>query len=111
MPQSQKTCQLTSDLEICKILNGMWQVAGGHRKIDSESGISEMFSDDDSGFTTWDMADIYGPAEEYIGEFRRRIAKIKGKDELDKMQALTKFVPNPGPMTRSIVEHSIDESI
>jgi len=111
MSQSQKTYKLASDLEICRILNGMWQVAGGHGKIDPESAISEMISYHDSGFTTWDMADIYGPAEEYIGEFRRRIAKKKGEDELDKIQALTKFVPNPGPMTRSIVEHSIDESI
>ncbi|MFZ0183669.1 MAG: aldo/keto reductase [Nitrosotalea sp.] len=111
MSQSQKTYQLTSDLQICKILNGMWQVAGGHGKIDPESAISEMLSYHDSGFTTWDMADIYGPAEEYIGEFRRRIEKKKGKEELDKIQALTKFVPNPGPMTRSIVEHYIDKSI
>ena len=111
MSQSQKTYQLTSDLQICRILNGMWQVAGGHGKIDPESAISEMFSYHDSGFTTWDMADIYGPAEEYIGEFRRRIEKKKGKEELDKIQALTKFVPNPGPMTRSIVEHYIDKSI
>lgn len=111
MSQSQKTYKLAPDLQICKILNGMWQVAGGHGKIDPESAISEMMSYHDSGFTTWDMADIYGPAETYIGEFRRRIAKIKGKDELDKIQALTKFVPNPGPMTRSIVEHYIDKSI
>ena len=111
MSQSQKTYQLTSDLQICRILNGMWQVAGGHGQIDPESAISEMTLYHDSGFTTWDMADIYGPAEEYIGEFRRRIAKKKGEDELDKMQALTKFVPNPGPMTRSIVEHYIDKSI
>jgi aryl-alcohol dehydrogenase-like predicted oxidoreductase len=89
----------------------MWQVAGDHGKIDAESAISEMLSYHDSGFTTWDMADIYGPAEEYLGEFRRRIEKKRGKEELDKMQALTKFVPNPGPMTRSTVEHSIDRSI
>ena len=107
----QKTCQLTPDLKICQILNGMWQVAGVHGQIDPESAISEMLSYHDSGFTTWDMADIYGPAEEFLGEFRRRIAKIKGEDELDKIQALTKFVPNPGPMTRSIVEHYIDKSI
>jgi len=110
MPQ-QKTCQLTPDLKICQILNGMWQVAGVHGQVDPESAISEMLSYHGSGFTTWDMADIYGPAEEFLGEFRRRIAKIKGQDELDKIQALTKFVPNPGPMTRSIVEHYIDKSI
>src|SRR5437879_8955038 len=81
MSQSQKTFQLAPDLRICRILNGMWQVAGGHGQINSESAISEMFSYHDSGFTTWDMADIYGPAEEYIGEFRRRLAKQRGEHE------------------------------
>lgn len=89
----------------------MWQVAGGHGHINTESAIQEMFSYHDSGLTTWDMADIYGPAEEYIGEFRRRLSKQKGETELALVQALTKFVPNPGPMTRSIVEYYIDKSI
>ncbi len=111
MPRSQEIYQLTPDLQICRILNGMWQVAGGHGQINPESAISEMFSYHDSGFSTWDMADIYGPAEEYIGEFRTRLAKQRGEHELTKMQALTKFVPNPGPMTRTIVEHHIDNSI
>ncbi|HEY8109559.1 MAG TPA: aldo/keto reductase [Candidatus Nitrosotenuis sp.] len=107
----QKTYQLAPDLQICRILNGMWQVSGGHGRIDPESAISEMFSYHDSGFTTWDMADIYGPAEEYLGEFRKRLAKKRGESELDKIQALTKFVPSSGPMSRSIVEHYIDKSI
>lgn len=111
MSQHQKTFQLTSDLQICRILNGMWQVSGSHGQINSESAISDMLLYHNSGFTTWDMADIYGPAEEYLGEFRKRLAKNKGEAELDNMQALTKFVPNPGPMTRTIVEHYIDKSI
>ena len=108
---SQETYQLAPDMQICRIINGMWQVAGGHGQINEESAISEMFSYHNSGFTTWDMADIYGPAEEFIGEFRRRLARKNGIEELDKMQCLTKFVPNPGPMTRSIVEYHIDKSI
>jgi len=111
MSQHQRTFQLTSDLQICRILNGMWQVSGSHGQVNPESVISDMFLYHNSGFTTWDMADIYGPAEEYIGEFRKRLAKNKGEAELDNMQALTKFVPNPGPMTRTIVEHYIDKSI
>lgn len=104
------TVQLAPDLKICRILNGMWQTAGGHGAIDPDLAVSEMRSYHDSGFTTWDMADIYGPAEEYLGEFRRMLAK-KNEKELDNVQALTKFVPNPGPMTRTIVEHHIDKSI
>jgi len=106
MPQSQ-TIQLAPDLQICRILNGMWQVAGGHGQINSDSAISEMLEHHRSGFSTWDMADIYGPAEEFLGKFR----KVLDENELSKMQALTKFVPNTGPMSRSIVEHYIDQSI
>jgi aryl-alcohol dehydrogenase-like predicted oxidoreductase len=108
---SKKTHQLTSDLKICRILNGMWQVAGGHGDIDPESAISEMLSYHDSGFTTWDMADIYGPAEVYFGEFVKRLEKQRGKEELGKIQAFTKFVPNPGPMTKSLVGHYIEKSL
>ena len=111
MESSQKTWQLTRDLKVSRILNGMWQVAGGHGDIDPETAISEMFSYHDAGLTTWDMADIYGPAEEYFGKFRQRLEKQRGIDETNKVQAFTKFVPNPGPMTRSIVEHYIEKSI
>ena len=96
---------LADDLEICRILNGMWQVAGSHGQIDSKSAISDMEKYQKSGFTTWDLADIYGPAESLIGEFRRKIGN-KGK-----FQALTKFVPNPGPMSNSIVTHYIEQSL
>ena len=106
--QNERWYQLTPDLQISRVLNGMWQVAGGHGQIDQESAISEMLQFHHDGFTTWDMADIYGPAEEFLGEFRKRLGK---ETELSKSQALTKFVPNPGPMTRSIVEHYIDMSI
>jgi len=93
------------DLEICRILNGMWQVAGAHGQIDSESAISDMRKYHEAGFTTWDLADIYGPAESLIGEFRRKVGKK------EKFQALTKFVPNPGPMSNSIVTHHIEQSL
>ena len=106
--QNERWFQLAPDLQISRVLNGMWQVAGGHGQIDRESAISDMLQFHHDGFTTWDMADIYGPAEEFLGEFRKRLGK---ETELSKSQALTKFVPNPGPMTRSIVEHNIDMSI
>jgi len=63
--------QLTSDLNICRILNGMWQVSGGHGQIDPTNAVKQMFEYVDAGFTTWDLADIYGPAEDIMGEFRR----------------------------------------
>ena len=95
---------LAKDLEICRILNGMWQVAGGHGQIEKNSAIADMIEYHNSGFTTWDLADIYGPAESLIGEFREKIDSTQS-------QALTKFVPNPGPMSNSIVTHYIEQSL
>jgi aryl-alcohol dehydrogenase-like predicted oxidoreductase len=57
------------------------------------------------------LADIYGPAEDFIGEFRRKILALKGKQELDGIQALTKWVPQPGRITSSIVNENIQRSL
>jgi aryl-alcohol dehydrogenase-like predicted oxidoreductase len=99
--------ELADDLSICRILNGMWQVSGGHGQINPKSAVLDMLRYHQNGFTTWDLADIYGPAESYIGEFRKQ---LPAKD-LQQSQALTKFVPNPGPMSKSIVEYYIDQSL
>jgi aryl-alcohol dehydrogenase-like predicted oxidoreductase len=89
----------------------MWQVAGGHGHIDQESAIGDMMKYRDAGLTTWDLADIYGPAEDFIGDFRRRLLGLKGKEELDRIQALTKWVPQPGRITRTIVNENIERSL
>ena len=52
------TLQFTPDLRICRILNGMWQVSGGHGRIDLKAAVLNMFDYHDQGFTTWDLADI-----------------------------------------------------
>ena len=98
-------------LPICRVLNGMWQVSGAHGRIDSEAALDAMLAYHDAGFTTWDLADHYGPAEDFIGEFRRRLADVRGVDALSEMQAFTKWVPRPGPMTRQIVENNVDISL
>ena len=103
--------KLGPDLEVCRILNGMWQVAGGHGYIDREKAVEDMIRYHDSGFTSWDLADIYGPAEDLIGDFRRRLLELRGKDELDRIQALTKWVPRPGKITPSAVSENIQKSL
>ncbi len=106
----ESTYQFTPDLRICRLLNGLWQVSGGHGRIDPATAIDEMIGYHDAGFTTWDLADHYGPAEDFIGEFRRRLAARSGPEALNAMQAFTKWVPSPGPMTRQVVERAVDVS-
>lgn len=108
---AHSTFQLTPDLRICRILNGMWQVSGAHGRIDPTAAVRNMFDYLDTGFTTWDLADHYGPAEDLIGEFRRQLAAARGQEALAGIQAFTKWVPRPGRMTRRIVEDNIARSL
>jgi aryl-alcohol dehydrogenase-like predicted oxidoreductase len=103
--------QLTPDVSICRVLNGMWQVSGAHGRIDRARALDEMFAYHDAGFTSWDLADHYGPAEDFVGEFRRRFAARDGEGRLGEIQAFTKWVPHPGRMTRAVVEAAVGVSL
>jgi len=89
----------------------MWQVAGGHGNIDRESALADMIRYHEAGFTTWDLADIYGPAEDFIGGFRNRLLTLRGIKELDNIQSFTKWVPQPNRITQSMVQSSIESSL
>src|SRR5581483_10610507 len=95
----------------CRVLNGLWQVSGAHGAIDPRAAIRSMTAYHGAGLTTWDLADHYGPAEDFVGVFRRQLAEERGAEALAKVQALTKWVPQPGPMTRQIVEDNIAHSL
>jgi aryl-alcohol dehydrogenase-like predicted oxidoreductase len=110
LPASSRA-PFTADLSICRILNGMWQVSGAHGAVDPVRAVDAMSAYHEAGFTTWDLADHYGPAEDFIGDFRRRFAARDGVDRLPEIQAFTKWVPRPGRMTRRIVEDAIGVSL
>jgi aryl-alcohol dehydrogenase-like predicted oxidoreductase len=101
----------TADLAICRILNGLWQVSGAHGLIDRRRAVAAMFDYHDAGFTTWDLADHYGPAEDLIGDFRREFAARRRAVDLTEMQAFTKWVPRPGPVNRAMVEQAVRRSL
>jgi aryl-alcohol dehydrogenase-like predicted oxidoreductase len=103
--------QLTADIDICRVLNGMWQISGAHGTIDPVRAVDEMFAYHYAGFTTWDLADHYGPAEDFIGTFRRQFAARHGVERLEEVRAFTKWVPHPGRMMRRVVEDAIGISL
>jgi aryl-alcohol dehydrogenase-like predicted oxidoreductase len=102
---------LAPDLEIRRLVVGMWQVSGGHGVVDRERALGAMRDHFDRGFTTFDLADHYGPAEDFVGEFRRRLRAERGDDALGGLRTFTKWVPEPGTMSRAIVESAIDRSL
>ena len=103
------TYTLAPDLTICRLLNGMWQVSGAHGRIDPQAALRDMLVYHGAGYTTWDLADHYGPAEDFIGAFRQHLRDTQN-DTLAQVLAFTKWVPRPGPMPRQIVEQNIDIS-
>ncbi|MFB3119132.1 MAG: aldo/keto reductase, partial [Stenotrophomonas maltophilia] len=79
--------------------------------IDPSAAIASMLEHQRAGFTTWDLADHYGPAEDFMGQFRRQLSSTPGRESLSSIQAFTKWVPRPGPMTRQVVEQNVDLSL
>ena len=47
----------SDSLEICRVLNGMWQTSGGWGRIDRDDAVEAMLRYADAGLTTFDMAD------------------------------------------------------
>ena len=45
-------------LDICRVVNGMWQTSGGWGRMDQDNATDAMLKYADAGLTTFDMADI-----------------------------------------------------
>ncbi|KAL1203517.1 putative oxidoreductase [Cardamine amara subsp. amara] len=98
-------------LEICRVINGMCQTGGGWGKIDQNDAVEAMIRYADAGLTTFDMADIYGPAEDLYGIFINKVRRERTPEYLEKIKGLTKWVPPPVKITSSYVRESIEKSL
>src|SRR5258708_34508979 len=106
-PGEQRQFKCARALGIQRLLNGLGQVWGAQGAIDPRLALPSMLALHAAGFTTWDLADHYGPAEDFIGEFRRQLAAAHGPAALADVQAFTKWVPPPERMTRPLVAEAI----
>ena len=105
--QSTQT-ELAPDLQISRVVTGLWQVADMERDqqaLDLGAAADDMRAYADGGFTTFDMADHYGSAEDIAGIFRSRCASP------DDVQLLTKWVPEPGGSSRETVRSAVQRSL
>ena len=102
-----------------EIIIGMWQVAGGHGEIDHKKAIQDMLDYHQAGFRTWDVADHYGPAEEFIKIFRKEVLNKFGAESASEICAYTKWVPTDvekrwtleADYSLEFVEKNIDRSL
>jgi aryl-alcohol dehydrogenase-like predicted oxidoreductase/enamine deaminase RidA (YjgF/YER057c/UK114 family) len=97
--------RLAPDLDVSRVVTGLWQVADMERdgrQLDLAAAARAMEPYVRAGFTTFDMADHYGSAEEIAGRF----VAGGGRAEL-----LTKWVPEPGPIGRDTVRAAVGRAL
>lgn len=107
MTPSVERIALAPGLEISRVLTGLWQVADMERDgrtLDHAEAARAMAPYADAGFTTFDMADHYGAAEVIAGMFRRDVGPSAP------VQCLTKWVPEPGPVTLADARAAVDRA-
>lgn len=106
MNETVQRCEIAPDFTISRVLTGLWQIADMEREghsLDLKAAAQAMVPYVDAGFTTFDMADHYGSAEEIAGLFLKEHGPC--------VQLLTKWVPKPGPATREDVRAAVQRSL
>lgn len=99
-------CELSPGFTISRVLTGLWQIADMERdghSLDLAATASAMTPYVDAGFTTFDMADHYGSAEEIAGLFR--------KQHTPNVELFTKWVPTPGSAMQEDVRAAVQRSL
>jgi len=104
--------ELAPGLTISRLLTGLWQIADMERDgrtVELETTAEAMRAYVEAGFTTFDMADHYGSAEDVAGRFNARRATTS--EVPTGVQLFTKWVPKPGPVSREMVRAAVQRSL
>lgn len=107
MTGTVERAELGAGLTISRVVTGLWQIADmerAGRPVDPVETSAAMAPYVEAGLTTFDMADHYGSAEVVAGEYR------SGRGAAD-VQLLTKWVPEPGPVTRGDVRAAVGRAL
>ncbi len=92
----ERKFELSPGYRISRVINGCWQLSEGHSlrgPLDMEDVRRAFHMLVDRGFTTFDCADIYTGAEDFIGSFVEELKAGHGISPQD-IQIHTKYVPD-----------------
>jgi len=109
MSNSLERIDLGGNLNLARLVCGLWQVADLEKdgaQIDPDRAADALEAYAKSGFDTFDMADHYGSAELIAG---RLLSRYGGGER--RPIALTKWCPEPGPMTADVVRKGVGERL
>ncbi len=112
-PRTPDRYRIAPDLEISRIVTGLWQVADmerGGTTLDPQLASDSMLEYARAGFDSFDMADHYGSAEVISG---RMLARVRAGESSGphRPTVFTKWCPTPGPMTKAVVRAGVQRSL
>lgn len=108
--------ELVPGYTISSVINGCWQLSLGHNlagQLDMDDVMRAFHQLVDLGFTTFDCADIYTGAEEFIGQFNLELQKSSTYAPTD-IQVHTKYVPDLNLLSQvdlAFTEGIVDRSL
>jgi aryl-alcohol dehydrogenase-like predicted oxidoreductase/enamine deaminase RidA (YjgF/YER057c/UK114 family) len=105
-----ETVTIAPGLEVSRIITGLWQVADMERvgsTLDLDLAAAALADYARAGFSTFDMADHYGSAELIAG----RCLELLAAEGRSRPVVMSKWVPEPGPMTPEIVRRAVMERL
>ncbi|MDR3496543.1 MAG: aldo/keto reductase [Ancalomicrobiaceae bacterium] len=112
-PRLPDRIRLTEDLEISRVVTGLWQVADmerGGTPLDREKASSDLMDYARVGLDSFDMADHYGSAELIAGRLLERVRSGEAAGS-NRPTVFTKWCPPPGPMTAEVVRAGVARSL
>ena len=96
MTDTNRKYELPGGYRINRVINGCWQLSEGHSlsgALDMDDVMRAFHMLVERGFTTFDCADIYTGAEDFIGRFVGELKAMGGYSH-DCLQIHTKYVPD-----------------
>lgn len=99
---------IADNLEISRIVTGMWQIADMERNgsmLKPEICSTHMQDYAKAGLTSFDMADHYGSSEIIAGFFKNSLQTP------EEVQLFTKWVPQPGKITKLEVRNAVEKAL
>ena len=101
---------LGGDLPCRRLLVGLWQTSGGWGPaVANEAAAAAIVRLASQGYTTFDAADHYGPAEDILGLVAER---LRAEPQLPQaIEAFTKWCPAAGPILRASAAAAIGRSL
>lgn len=112
LPGTAYTTLSLDETPLCRVITGMWQTSGQHGYVPTASEVTRaIHAAVDAGFSSFDLADVYGDSELFVREYARSV----GRAASERVQFCTKLVIDPRTLqdrvSKATVQTYVDRAL